>query len=211
MKEERKIKVKAGIRPGLVIGLIVVSLFVMYSMPHPYIEPGNEEGTWQIIWKGSLAEAAENDPGAGASGFLEIFFINHTATPNTAYTQNTSTTLESWCVANMPGKTPYASADSFNVELDHTTTFDILVKVRYNKTEGPWNSTIWNNASWRVNITLTGSITITDATGTNVELVNDSAKAFYWGNVYWNNAGAGYALPADGTATVTEISIEAKY
>ena len=211
MKEENKIKAKAGIRPGLVIGLIVLSLFVMYSIPHPYIEPGNDEGTWHIVWKGSLAEAAENDPGAGASGFLEIFFPNHTATPQTAYDENTSATIETWCVTNMPGKTPYASADNFNVKIAHSITFDILVKVRYNKTEGPWNSTAWDNASWRVNITLAGHIVISDVTGTGVELTNDSTDDFYWGSTYWTNSGSGYTLPADGTATITEISIEAKY
>jgi len=209
--KEKKTKIKAGIRPGLVIGLIVLSLFVMYSLPHPYIEPGSDEGTWHVVWKGSLAEAAENDPGAGAGGFLEIFFPNHTATPQTAYDENTSATIEGWCTANMPGKTPYASADNFYLQLDHTTTFDILVKVRYNKTEGPWTGSAWNNASWRINITLTGSITIADVTGIGVELLNNSALDFYWCSAYWTNAGAGYSLPADGTADITEISIEAKY
>lgn len=211
MKEKNKRNIKAGIRPGLIIGLIVVSLFTMYSIPHPYIEPGNDEGTWHVVWKGNLAQAAEADPGAGEGGFLQIFFPNVTATPNAAYDENESTEIESWCVANMPGKTPYASADEFKLELDHTTTFSILVKVRYNKSAGPWTGAAWTNASWRVNITVTGGITITDVTGIGVELKNDSALAYYWGNVYWDDGGSGYSLTADATADITEISIEAKY
>ena len=208
MEEKKKGYKKAGVSLGTVAGVAIVATLLILTGPTPRIV--NEDGVWQVVWEGNLASAAENDPGAGASGFLQIFFINHTAAPATAYDENTSATLETWCTANMPGKTPYASADEFNVEIDHSTTFDILVRVRFNQTHAH-NGTAFVDSDTRVNITCSGDLSIADATGTNVVSHNTSGGTFIWINVYWNNGGAGYSINKDETFDVDEISIEAKF
>jgi len=202
MKEgTKKITIRLGVVSGIVIAVFLASLMT----PVPVMEEGQVR--WRTIYRGALAEA---DPGSGESGFLEIFFINHTTTPGTAYKQNTSASLEAWCVANMTGKTPYATADNFNVSLQHSVYFNIVVRCRFNKTHA-WNGTMFMNNSCRVNITLTGDITISDVTGSNVETRNDTSESYIWINTYWDNSGAGYILWKDETADITEISIEAQY
>ena len=203
--EEKKSRKKAGVSVGTIIAIFAIAFILIFSMPSPRLV--NEDGSWQIIWSGNLVSAAENNPGAGATGFLEFFVINHTASPDTVYAQNTSTTLETWCDAVNLG---YASADEFNIEIAHSVTFDLLCKVRFNKTHA-WNGTAFIDSDTRVNITCTGDVTIADETGTNVVGHNDSGLDYIWINVYWDNSGSGYSINKDDTFDVTEISIEAKF
>lgn len=204
MKEGTK---KATIKLGIISGIVIAILFTASLMtPEPVIE--EKQVRWRIIYRGAVA--GEADPGDNESGFLEIFFINHTVTPNTAYDVNASATLETWCVANMTGKTPYATADNFNTSLQHSVNFNIIVRCRFNKTHA-WDGAMFHNTSCRVNITLTGDITISDVTGTNIETRNDTSESYIWINTYWDNSGNGYILWKDETADITEISIEAKY
>lgn len=202
---------RKGIRLGVVVGVFVVVMFALYSIPKPTMK---YEPSWHVVWEGTLAEASEANPGSGASGFLEIFWINHTATPATAYLQNTSATLEAWCVANMPGKTPYASADNFNVQIASNKLFDIVVRCRWNKTNAfDYSLSQFVGSDVRVNISASGGgITINGATsGVNVESLNNSAKDYLWTNTYWNNGGSGYYIQKGTTCTVTYISIQARY
>jgi len=205
MEEKKKGYKKAGVSLGTVAGVAIVATLLILTGPTPRIV--NEDGVWQIVWGGNLVSAAENDPGAGASGFLEIFFVNHTATPTTTYTQNTSATIEGWCTAANLG---FASADEFNVEIAHSVTFDIVVRVRFNQTHAH-NGSDFVDGDTRVNITCSGDLTIADVTGTNVVSHNDSALDYIWINVYWDNGGAGYSINKDETFDVDEISIEAKF
>ena len=196
---------------GMTLGMVfMISAMLLISNMTPLVEdkPVEEKQWYKIyVWTPLGEEAAAT----GASQFLGIYFVNHTATPNTAYDTNASDDLSDWANATFVGKTAYATADAFHLELTHSVSFDIVVRVMYNKTHGPWDGSAWDNASWRVNITISGAITEADTTGVNVETENDSAKDFYWGNCYWTNAGSGYTLTADGTATISEISIEARY
>lgn len=202
---------KAGHRLGLIVGIFVVCFILIMNVQI------KEEPTWHIIWEGNLAEAAENNPGAGATGWLEIFFINHTAAPATAYDENTSATLESWCVANMAGKTPYGTADEFNVELDSLTSFDILVRARWNATHAK-NATIYDGARCRIKMNFTctnwadGEDKAALTEGTLVVSGNNSVYGFIYCNVYWNaDDNNGFQLNDDATLTIHKISIEAKY
>ena len=174
---------------------------------NPGIEKDGE--TWKVVFNGSLAEAAEGDPGAGNGGFLEIFFVNHSATPTTAYgpDRNDSSILEGWCTAGYG----YASADNFNLQISSGVTFDIVVRVRYNR-EQAYETDHWQGSDTRVNITTTGGgIEISDVTGTRIETHNDSSDSYLWEHFVWDNGGSGYQLNAGETMTLSEISIEAKY
>jgi len=207
MKKEKKINgKKAGVRTGLIAGIIIVSLIIAFNVPKPVIEI-EDSGTWHVVWEGSLAQAAENNPGAGASGFLEFFCPNHTATPATAYDENSSAEIESWCVANMPGKTPYASADNFRIELDHSVSHDWVVRARFNKTHC-WDGAKFIDTRCRINLTVSGDNTLADVTGTLVVTRNNTGEDYLWVNVYW---ATGYTINADGGDSYDEISIEAKY
>lgn len=202
---------------GLVVGLVITMLIGYFTLPHPVIKEEKEK-TWHVVWEGTLAEATEADPGAGASGFLEIFFVNHSNTGTTTYLTNVSSDMEDWCNASLDvdgtgtGYYAYAIADNFNLQLKHSTALDIVIRVRFNKTHA-WNGTDFVDADTRVNITASGGgITILGTTsGTRAVTRNDTSDDYIWINNYWNNSNAGYQLQKGGTCSITSISIQAKY
>jgi hypothetical protein len=200
--------------------LVIVGSLVVFCVPKPSIVeiadtgmPDDSGRHWRILWEGSLAEAVENNP-AGGTGFLEIFWINHTATPATTFKQNSSTTLEAWCVANMPGLTPYANLDNFNVTISSSKLFDIVVRCSWNKTVAfDYSKSQFDVAAVRVNISVTGggiTIPITPC-GSTVASYNNSGAAKLWTNTYWNNAGTGYYIAKNGVCTIAQIRLEALY
>lgn len=209
---------KAGVRWGTIFGIFFVVLLLSTQMiPTPQLKP---EPSWHIVWEGSLAEATEATLTAGASQFLEIFFINHSVIPWDAYDNNLSYIYETWCNASLDadgaaGTTnhAYAIADNFNLTVKWGTTFDVVCRVRFNKTHA-WDGAKFLNSSCRVNITMAGGgVTILGTTsGNNIETRNDTSDDFIWINVYWDGvAHAGYTLNKNGISLVSQISIQAKY
>ena len=159
--------------------LIFAAWTIVFHIPKPVIEP-TDEGTWHVVWRGSLADAAEADPGAGASGFLGFYLLNHTASPATAYDENDSSVFETWATTAGLG---YANADEFNIEITHSVALDFVFRGRGNKTNC-WNGTDFIDAHCRVNLTVSGVLTISDVTGTLVVTYNDSGQNYLWYNVY---------------------------
>lgn len=199
---------------GTIIGVATIS-FLLYTSVFSNIQVKQEEGTWHVIWEGSLAEAAEASPAAGASAFLEIFFVNHSNTGTTTYDTNTSSDFETWANAHLAagGGNAWANADAFNLQLKHSVDFDIVVRCRFNATHA-WNGTMFRDSDCRVNITASGGgITIAGTvSGTNAVSKNHTTDLSYiWINTYWNNSNAGYTLAKGSTCTISEISIQAKY
>ena len=169
-------------------------------------EPGWEKVmVWSkedgLQWLGAEASQAN-------SGYLGIYFCNHSASPDTAYTRNASTNLENYSKDN---SFDYAAADNFDLSFSTSNAFDIVVRCKFVRASGPWNGTGWRDTWVRVNITLTGGVVISDETGTWCETYNSSSSGSYYGNVYWDNSGSGYVLAAGDSADITEVSIEAKY
>ena len=154
-----------------------------------------------LSWLG--AEASE-----AASGYLGIYFCNHSAGPDSAYTRNASTSLENYSKDN---GFDYAHIDDFDLSFSTSDAFDIVVRCKFVRASGPWNGTGWRDTWVRVNITLSGGVVISDETGTWCETFNSSSAGSYFGNVYWDNSGSGYVLAAGDSADITEVSIEAKY
>lgn len=201
---------------------IVASLLVLtQSFPLPRLVQ-DEQGFSHIVWDGSnIVSATENSTiGAAASGFLEIFFVNHSADPRRAYDTNTSSLFETWANASLDpdaaGTTykAYATYSGFSLTLKWGTAFDIVVRYRGNATNAK-NATIFNNASCRVKINATGGgIELAGATTglmTNVNSSNATDHTFIWINAYLNNNHAGYTLNKGGTCTITNIKIEFNY
>lgn len=215
MKKEEKNIMNAGTRLGLLFGVILVTMIII-GINISDVAIVTEEQRWQevYIWN---PVGSEGNPGAGASGFLEIFFINHTASPTVAYLENTSSTLESWCTSNMAGKTPYANADNFNVELASEVSFDIVVRVRFNKTHA-WetNKFIGSDTDCQITTSCTGWADGENDANTSathrVESRNNTGEDYIWINFVWNaDDNNGYQLADDGVLTISEIYIEAKF
>jgi hypothetical protein len=229
----RKSWFEAGVNStgkGLIVALLVctvagVVLLATVDIPVDDIqdvidivpEPTIREETWKpvYIW---TPLGAEGDPGAGASGFLEIFYMNISSQTGTGYGLNTSSTHETWCDANMPSASPNAWANADNYEIssfESEKTFIIMVRVRYNKTHA-WETDHFNGADCDTQITVTcddwavGS-NINNVSGTAYETRNNTGEDYIWINFVWDNSGTGYQIADDATLTNSEIYIEAKF
>jgi hypothetical protein len=203
-------KKKNGIRLGLVT-FLVIGILLAYTYLNPVVEQ-KDDSSWHIVFQGSLAEAAEGNPGTGAGGFLEIILLNKSTAPATDYAKNVSATFETWATTNMPGKTPYWNADNGRMEYATGKTFVFLVRCRFNKTQC-WDGSKFIGANTRVNITVSGAVTIATATaGTRYESYNNTGKNYIWENFVWDNGGSGYSVTYGGSdITVVQIIIWAKY
>lgn len=201
--------IKASVSCALVVAVAVI---IVLSMAGPYpslrFDPDNER--WSIVWDGNLAEAIGNEADPAAGPFLEIFFVNHSA-GNDYASQNDSAIIQTWCNSTWGGKTGYASADNFDLTISSGVLFDIVVRVGYDKTTGPWNGANWVATNARVNITCSGDLSISDETGTLTATYNATGCDYLYCNIYWDNSGSGYSINDDETFDVDEISIEAKY
>jgi len=209
---------KAGIRWGTLFAVVAVGLMLGTQMiPHPVLK---NEPTWHLIWEGTLAQATEGNPGAGVSGFLEIFFVNHTASPTTAYSHNTSSDFETWADANLKptgvATHAYANADNFCLQLKSSILFDIVIRCRWNKTNA-WDGAKFIDANTRVNITCSGFATMADIVGTGTVSYNNTGAWALWSNWWWQDAdggtGTGFTLLKGTTWSANQISIKiwAKY
>jgi len=205
----------------IVIGLISAKMYLPSVNDAIYQQP-TKTTAWQLIQIINPLDA-EGNPGATASGFLEIYFLNHTTTPTTAYNRNTTATLEGWADANIAaltgGSHAWANADNFRCELKYGTTFDIVVRIRVNKTNC-WDGVKFLNTSVRCDISLTGFNTagMTNINGTQIVTYNNTAAQFIWLNYYWQDvnggSGAGYTINKGSPWTTNQISairIWAKY
>ena len=208
MKKERQKRIKAGI----IIGFVLIATVVFGSV---VVREQTNPETGIATMKISMGNAvAEYSPGAGDvdSGWLEIYIINHTAAPETAFNENTSATLESWCTA---AGLAYADADEFSETITSETSFDIVIRGRWNVTHA-YNFDQFEDSRCRIKLTAdcddwAVGAAISDIEGTLVVTTNISTDDFIWCNVYWDNSGTGYQIKDGATLTITEISIEAEY
>lgn len=214
----RRLGVKAGV--FAVVLCLVFSGFVVFGSRFSSIDfvadvvsieddkDVVDKPVWREVasWNPSLIPLGAEASQAG-SGFLGIYFCNHTASPDTAYKYNSSILFENWSNDNGFG---YAHIDSFDLTFTSTDAFDIVVRCKFNQSMGPWNGSGWRDTWVRVNITLSDGVVISDETGTWIESYNSSSSLSYYGNVYWDNSGSGYTLSAGDLANIVEVSIETK-
>jgi len=202
---------KAGImKKSMVIATIFgVTLSGMYAGYLNYdINDDVEETTYSTFDLSYLAPLfADADPGAGASGFLGVYFINHSA-GNDYATVNDSSTLETWCTANNLG---YANANSFLVDIAHSTSFDVVVRVRGNRTHAYNTDKFFHtdlNVTWTSSDLSVGADTsMTRPTPSQ----NNSADNFIWMNFYDDNGGSGYTIGKGTTKNIDNIKFDAFY
>ena len=220
MKEKEMKYKKAGMVGMFLFCVFVVGILLGTNFTEQTIyEPEHiEEEVFQVVQVFYPLES-EGNPGSGASGFLEIFWINISTQDSGGYWSNTSSTHETWSDANMPGCSPnaWASADNFDIQsFESEKTFVIMVRARFNKTHA-WETDHFNQADCDVHITVTCT---SWAVGSNINNVtaehsnetrNSTGEDYIWINYIWDNGGTGYQIADDAVMTTSEIYIEARF
>ena len=185
------------------VGLVAAMLIAMLTVPS------------QLNMKGwnTIASAADGNPGTGASGVLEIFIYKHQGTPGTAYAANLSSaspdcyaarnTLNGACTGNVP----------------YATTFDIVIKCRYNVTHA-YNTTgsVWE-ITWVKGLITCANLAVgadTALTSVTTNCVKIGSNATYMWVNYWISdsnagAGAGFTITHGQIVNVTSFKMQAYY
>ena len=187
----------------LAIGLVVGMLIITNSSPVPeeFVEQ-IEQREWQTI---NLPMLGENDPGGIASGVMGVYIYAHSGKPGVAagggagdtagtFTHNLSVdeTGNASCFAYCDANNTHAGS-----QVPYGSGFDIVVKVRWNKTHAYEDT----NDTWMIRYT---SATITcaeldagladNATMFKVNITGCTGDEFIWVNYYVNNTNEGYNL-----------------
>lgn len=196
--------------------LVVIMFSFMFVIPTPTLEQQTDTRQWHVVWRGTFSDLAlaEADPGSNKAGILEVFFVNHTDTPNSTYFTNNSGLLENWCTAAHLG---YSSANAFDTEIAALINFDIVVRVRGNKSvcgNGTGAYSIFR-ADWlRINITATTPLDLADQWTYGIATRNVSTDSYVYVNFYLNDtfpSTGTFTLDKDNSATISEIRLDAFY
>jgi len=207
--EKEKPKYKQ-VRYGIVVALVIGMMVSYMTLPHPVLEQDEDTKSWHIVWQGSLAQAAEADPGNESSWILSIYLHPH-QTDIGGYLENSSSNLETNCTDAGLG---YANADDTEVDIAHSTSFDIVVRVRgeadHCKVGGVWFDTNLRVTVDGTNLGGTDEVLTLDA-GEAKTTANNSDYTFLYMNFFHTKAGAGFTISQDQTIEVGEIFFEAYY
>lgn len=137
MKEKKYVKYKkAGASLGIfvVFAAFVFVLLIVANTGNVIVSDSVDYETRTGSFKQVILQfLGDNNPGAGASGVMEVH-VNATNTSTTPYSSNLTNT------------TTYASGDVNNShigsDVPYETAFDVIVEVRWNKTHA--YDTAWN-------------------------------------------------------------------
>jgi hypothetical protein len=235
--EKRKNFMKAFVLIGLIIGagLLTVAQYGLMTMPeslptyvgvdkslewHTEQVIRNENGMWITYIEdkeGRLVPLGDYDPtggaGGNASGWLNMFLLDYGQTGETSEMKDNST---DWNTSgNAMG---YAEIDNWNIDIVSEDPFRFCVKAQFNETHIKDSGT-WNHSRARVRLTVSGDETISAVYAVNNSGGNNDAvmTGYSAGNdlcyiiFYWDDGSDGYRITDDGTLTVSEIRIEARY
>lgn len=188
-------------------GFLLMNNSVDETVDSLFISEDDGSEQWMTVQSFSLDALGYADPGSGASGFLSIFLLNYTGSdPTTALLHNET----DWSAAG--NVSAYADADAFSEDAAADAGFYFVVRVRMNKTHCYDNGdSQFVHTRVRVNLTTSGDETIGGTSGTAIVSYNDSGADYIYINYYWDDGDNGYRITTDGSITVSEIKIEAKY
>ena len=210
MKNKKRVK-KASLNLGLISLLVIGTLFIFSAQLYTLRVEVDEKG-YHVIWEGTLAEAAEADPGSGASGFLSVYFHPHQATPHASYMENSSSNLESNCTTNGLG---FANADDQEVDLAHSTTFDVVFLVRGNATHCKVGGTFYDTnlkIQWTcADLSVGADTELTHLAGEGNAVSNNTDYEFLRMTFWDDNSGSGFTISQDQTVEITSIKLLAYY
>lgn len=212
MKKEKNNDVKkAGVRI-VFVSMLVIGMVVGYmTLPHPVIVT-DDGGSWHIVWEGSLtALAAEATPGSNTSGILSVYFHPH-QTDGGSYMENSSSNLENNCTGAGLG---FANADDTEVDLAHSTTFDLVVRVRGNNSNCKVGGVFYDTnlkIQWTcAGLGVAGDTELTIGAGEAKTTANDTTYTYLYMNFFDTNSGSGFTISQDETIEITSIKFLAYY
>jgi len=204
MKKEKAIKIRnASVVSTLVIAAVlgIALLMISSNVSEPIVRsiPQAEPRHWGPV-------GADGDPGAGASGVLEIFIYPHSADPTNDY------------ATNLSSASAYASTNTLNSscsgDVPYDTTFDIVVKCRLNATHC-WNSTAsaWED-TWNRAYSTSADLSLSAQIMEQVHIANDTGGTAY---IYYNfylqdsdgGAGSGFTISHGENVNVTLFELQA--
>ena len=213
-KKEKTKKNKAGVplKAGVISGIIIITLLVAFTFPKPMVVQ-DEEGVWQVIWKGNSASAAEADPGTDASGWLATWCYDYAETPSDD--NATAGNYDTW-TANVSGYQNTDNAEAMDLASDDP--FYFVVRCRFNATNCGDAGSLMSNRCW-VALTVSGDETISDvvlyghdtnlASGGGAFVCANNSNWLYI-NFYWDDNSDGYRITDDGTLA-WNITISAQF
>jgi len=207
--KEQKYK-KAGITWSVVTAVALAVLVVFANFPK--VEIVDDE--WQVVWKGNIASAAENDPGAGVSGWLATFQLDYAETPGTCLLSNaTAGGYDAW--GNVSG---YVNADDTEADLGSENGAYFVIRARFNDTVCG-DAGILSAYRTRCYLTVSGDETIanwmlygndTNIGGGGGGFISKNTSNYLWINFAYDDGADGYRIKDDGSL-VWNITLYAKY
>lgn len=211
MEEDKKIKYKkAGISWSIVTAVAIATLVVFANFPNIEVD----DGEWHVIWEGNLASAAENNPGAGVSGWMSTFQLDYAETPGTCLLSNaTDGNYDTW--GNVSG---YVNADDTATDLASEDPAYFVVRCRFNESVCGDAGTLMKHRV-RCSLNVTGDESIdnvallgndADVAGGGGAFVSYNGSAWLYVNFCWDDNSDGYRITDDGSMA-WNITISAKY
>ena len=195
----------------LVIG-VVVGLMLTTSVEETIIdqiiddtiieEEIVEEKTWNTLPLGELLQT-----GNTAGGFVACYIHAHAAAPATEYALNLTNTS-----GRVMAYGDYSNSSGMWGYVNHSTAFDIVIKVKANATMCQNTTTAWWNISRLACYITAGNISVgPNAAMTCVNITAAQTPEFNWYNFYLNNGGAGYTITAGQQVNISLFYFQAYY
>lgn len=201
------IKKRKGLRWGFTTGIVLFSMIMYMTFPHPEMLV-KDDGTWHIIFDSHLVSAAE--PDAGSYGWLATFLYDYAEDPDK---MDNGTWYES--ASNVSG---YIQNDGGQAKVASEHGSYIVVRVKFNKDQCyDGGDSQWVHTRTKCHLTCTGLMDAEDLTSSpgsyslyENSVANDSSGTNLYINFYWDDGVDGYKIPDDGTMA-WNITVYAKY
>jgi len=210
--DRKKLGIGAGISMGVIIGMLVMANVGNVIVDDVHLESIEKELVWHTVdvW----SPLGENDPGAGTGGFMSCFLLDYGEVPETVL-QNNATDWEASGDVHA-----YADGDDWSEDTPSEDPFYFVVRACFTQDQCMSGGN-WNGSRARVTLTVSGDETISayciwgndtaETYGGGIESDNNSDFDKLYINFYWDDNSDGYQISDDGSITVSEIKIEAKY
>lgn len=212
MKDKKEKNVRKARNVALVCALVIGMMFTYTSIiMNLGVELDEDTGSWYIIWEGNLAQAAEANPGVNTSGILSVYFHPHQVDIG-GYLENSSSNLETNCTGAGLG---FANADNTEVDLVHSTTFDVVVRVQGNNSNCKVGGVFYDTnlkVQWTcADLSVSADTELTLGAGEAKTTANDTTYTYLYMNFFDTNGGSGFTISQDQTIEITSIKLLAYY
>lgn len=201
MKKKDNKKKEKILKITLVFALVAGMLLATFSIP--IVPDTHESGEIKMrTWQSFSALAENTSMGAAGGGILHLIIMAHDAGETYATNASVATNLTN------------CTWDNFDLDIPHSTSFDIVIRARFNTTQAysASNST-WVLAWTRCRITATDyPLEIAaDTVMEKTEIVN--CTDFIWVHFYLkqNASAQDLKLLRDSSISVSSIKLEAYY